>query len=42
VRFDEPRVGIEWPLPITQVSPKDLATEHLAEADLLHLLEKLS
>jgi dTDP-4-dehydrorhamnose 3,5-epimerase len=41
VRFDEPRVGIEWPLPITQVSPKDLATAYLAEADLAHLFEKL-
>jgi len=38
VRFDEPRVGIEWPIPILQVSPKDLATAHLAEPDLPRLL----
>ena len=41
VRFDEPRVGIAWPLPITQVSPKDLATAFLTAADLPSLLEYL-
>ena len=29
VRFDDPRVGIRWPLPVSGLSPKDAATEIL-------------
>lgn len=25
LRYDDPRLGITWPLPVTQVSPRDLA-----------------
>jgi dTDP-4-dehydrorhamnose 3,5-epimerase len=35
VRFDDPAVGIPWPLPCTCVSPKDLA--HPLLADLAEL-----
>jgi dTDP-4-dehydrorhamnose 3,5-epimerase len=36
VRFNDPAVGIPWPLPWTCVSPKDLA--HPLLADLGELL----
>ena len=29
VRFDDPRIGIRWPLPVSGLSPKDAATEPL-------------
>ncbi|GAB6038067.1 dTDP-4-dehydrorhamnose 3,5-epimerase [Fundidesulfovibrio butyratiphilus] len=29
VRFDDPRIGIKWPLPVTVVSQKDRATPDL-------------
>ncbi|MFO0938482.1 MAG: dTDP-4-dehydrorhamnose 3,5-epimerase [Gemmataceae bacterium] len=29
VRYDDPRIGIRWPLPISGLSPKDAATEPL-------------
>jgi dTDP-4-dehydrorhamnose 3,5-epimerase len=29
VRFDDPKIGIRWPLPVSGLSPKDVATEIL-------------
>ena len=29
VRYDEPRVGVRWPLPVAFISPKDAAAPHL-------------
>lgn len=29
VRYDDPTVGIEWPLPVTVIHPKDLEWPHL-------------
>jgi dTDP-4-dehydrorhamnose 3,5-epimerase len=31
VRFDDPRMGIRWPLPVSGLSEKDAATEPLAQ-----------
>ena len=30
VRYDDPRVAISWPLPITEISPRDASRLHLA------------
>jgi dTDP-4-dehydrorhamnose 3,5-epimerase len=29
IRYDEPAIGIEWPLPISEISPKDQAWPYL-------------
>jgi dTDP-4-dehydrorhamnose 3,5-epimerase len=31
LRFDDPRLGLRWPLPVTVISPKDLAWRPLAD-----------
>lgn len=31
LRFDEPAIGIEWPLPVAEISAKDAAWPYLAE-----------
>jgi dTDP-4-dehydrorhamnose 3,5-epimerase len=33
LRHDDPRLGIEWPLPVAEVSPKDLAWKPLDEIE---------
>lgn len=33
LRFDDPAIGIAWPLPITEISPKDRAWPHLAASE---------
>ena len=31
LRFDDPRLGLRWPLPVTVISPKDLAWRPLSD-----------
>ncbi len=33
LRFDDPRLGISWPLPIGEVSPKDQGRGLLADVE---------
>jgi dTDP-4-dehydrorhamnose 3,5-epimerase len=33
LRYDDPRLGLEWPLPVTVVSPKDQAFRPLSEIE---------
>jgi dTDP-4-dehydrorhamnose 3,5-epimerase len=35
LRFDDPRLGISWPLPITDISPKDRTWQLLDESEPL-------
>ncbi len=35
LRFDDPRLGLEWPLPVTEMSPKDRAWELLEDIEPL-------
>lgn len=39
LRFDDACIGIEWPLPPTDVSEKDLAIQPLKQRDTQHLLD---
>jgi dTDP-4-dehydrorhamnose 3,5-epimerase len=32
--YDDPRLGLSWPLPVTEISPKDAAWRPLAEVEL--------
>ncbi len=33
LKYDDPRLGLSWPLPVTSVSPKDLQWKYLDEAE---------
>ena len=33
LRFDDPRLGVEWPMPVTDVSPKDRAWRLLGDVE---------
>jgi dTDP-4-dehydrorhamnose 3,5-epimerase len=33
LRFDDPRLGLRWPLPVAVISPKDLTWRPLSEVD---------
>jgi dTDP-4-dehydrorhamnose 3,5-epimerase len=33
LRYDDPRLGLVWPLPVTEISPKDAAWKELAEIE---------
>jgi len=43
VAFDDPAIGIEWPIPVTELllSDKDRKQPKLADADLFHYGEDL-
>jgi dTDP-4-dehydrorhamnose 3,5-epimerase len=33
LKYDDPRLGLSWPLPVTAVSPKDMQWKYLDEAE---------
>ena len=33
LRYDDPRLGLSWPLPVEEISPKDAAWEYLDKAE---------
>jgi len=37
LRYDDPVLGIEWPLPVTEISPKDAAWPLLSEIGMTAL-----
>jgi dTDP-4-dehydrorhamnose 3,5-epimerase len=39
--YNDPRLGIEWPLPVTEISPKDAAWDTLEEVESL-MIQRMS